>query len=621
MSDEEENIKQDVRHARRFRLRELSDWARFRMSTSQRFYMLCIIAGLLCGLAAVSFHISIHFVFHTLFDFATPVAADLESVGSRGWIRFALIMTLAPALGGLLVGVIMHFFAPNAAGSGIPQTKSAYYRKFGIIRLSEAFWRYVLGTIFVGLGNSLGREGPTVHMCAAIASKVGQFFGLARARVQAMVPVGMAAGIAAAFNAPLSAITFVFEELLDDFSTKALGGIVLAVVIAATIERSILGEHPIFPTVLPHFASSWWMLICIPLGIASAFLGHAFVICLLRVRSWVKAWKGLPPYLKPAAGGLIVGGLASGIFLVSGQNGVFSIGYENLKLTTAAEGVFWVFALLFVGKFIATIISYSAGGSGGLFSPILVCGGMLGAMFGSAYGFFFEIPQTVSRGEVVGACALLGMGTFFAAAIRCPFTSILIIFEMTLNYSLILPLMAGNMIAYFLASRWRPVPIYDALLLQDGINLRTLPSYQGKQDYHHLPVSTIMTYDTVSVHDDWSCSDALEHLRGIKHHAYPVMKDGHKLIGCITHHELLEDAEHEGDHKIADILKRRERKLVTVTPDASIRDAANTLIVQDVMQAPVVSRTAPDKLIGIITLHDIARAQNAVKEALGREEA
>lgn len=617
----EVTLRQNIQQRHRFRLRELPDWLRVRLSTSQRFFLLCIIAGVLCGLAAVSFHFAIGWVFNSLFTYALPVAANLADVGTEGWLRFGLIMTLAPALGGLIVGILLNTLAPQAAGSGIPQTKSAYYRNFGLIRFKEGIWRFLLGTVFIGLGNSLGREGPTVHMCSAIASNVGQFFGLARARVQAMVPVGMAAGIAAAFNAPLSAITFVFEELLDDFSTKALGGIVLAVVIAATIERSILGEHPIFPTHLPHFPTSSWMLICLPLGVTSAFLGHSFVAGLLRMRGAIKSWKALPPYLKPALGGLAVGLIGTGVFLLTGQNGVFSIGYDNLKLASDPSAVFWVFLLLFVGKFIATTISYSAGGSGGLFSPILVCGGMLGAMFGAAYCSFFDLPEATSRADVIGACALLGMGTFFASAIRCPFTSILIIFEMTLNYSLILPLMAGNIIAYFLANHWRPVPLYDALLLQDGVNLRTLPSYQGKQDYHHLPVSTIMTYDTVTVRAAWRCSEALEHLSDLKHHGYPILNAHNQLVGCITHHELEENVRNEGDEIIASILERRERKIVSTTPDSSIRDVANTLILQDVMQAPVVSRTEPTRLIGIITLHDIARAQNAMNDALGREQA
>lgn len=594
----------------------VADWLRLRLSNGQRFLLLCIVSGVLCGLAAVSFHIAISFVFNNLFEFATTHSPDLTSTQST--LRFVGIMTLAPCLAGLIVGLILWKVAPNAAGSGIPQTKYAYYRRFGNIELKEGFWRFILGTVFVGMGNSLGREGPTVHMCAAIASKVGQMFGLAKLRVQAMVPVGMGAGIAAAFNAPLSAIMFVFEELLDDFSTKALGGIVVAVVIAAVVERSILGEHPVFTTNLPHFATSGWMLICLPLGLVSALLGHVFVESVLRLRLRLREWGGLPCWVTPALGGLLVGMIGSAVFLATGQNGVFSIGYENLQHVLREDPFIWVFLALFVGKFIATIISYASGGSGGLFSPVLFLGAMLGGMFGMVYCMLFTLPAGVELGEVVAASALLGMGTFFAACIRCPLTSLIIIYEMTLNYSLILPLMAGNMIAYYLAARLRPVPLYDALLVQDGVNLRKMPSYQGKQDYHHLPVSTIMTYDTFSLKASRKVKDTLEDMGKKLHHGYPVLDDEGKLVGCITHHEMEECLrEKDSENKtVGDLIAGQTP--ITVVPESSIRDVANTLVVKDVLQVPVVSIKDPTKLVGIVTLHDIARQQNAIRESLGR---
>ena len=178
-------------------------------------------AGVLCGLAAVGFHLAIHHTFELVWH--------LSELTGPTW--FWVVMPLMPTVGGLVVGLFLWKVAPSASGSGIPQTKAAYYNDFGRITLKDGFFRFVLGTIFIGMGNALGREGPTVHMCAAISSTLGRWAGLAKARVQAMVPVGMGAGIAAAFNAPLSAIFFVFEELLSDFSTKALGGIVIAVVV------------------------------------------------------------------------------------------------------------------------------------------------------------------------------------------------------------------------------------------------------------------------------------------------------------------------------------------------------------------------------------------------------
>jgi len=590
----------------------LPEWMRARFTDGQRFMILCTVAGVLCGLAAVAFHLAIHGLFHTLWHFATHAGP-----------LFPVIIGVAPALAGLIVGVILSRIAPNAAGSGIPQTKAAFYNDFGIIKLSDGIWRFVLGTIYVGLGNSLGREGPTVHMCAAIASRLGQAFGLAKVRIQALVPVGMGAGIAAAFNAPLSAITFVFEELLDDFSTKALGGIVIAVVVAAAVSRIILGEDPIL-TVPIHqdFTTAWWMLVAAPIGVLSGVIGHAFVKTLLWTRGLVRASR-VPLWVRPAAGGVAMGIIGVSAYYMTAlfgepQGGVFSIGYESLTVAFEAKLAVTVMLILFCFKMVAVIICYATGGSGGLFSPTLFLGGMIGGIVGfglvwlSDHWSIFQLPET---NQVVGACVLLGMGALFASIVRCPFTSLLIIFEMTRNYALILPLMAGNMISYYLASRLLRVPLYNSLLLQDGMNLRKLPAYQGAQDYRNLPVSTIMTYDAVAVDGGANSADNLARIHR-KHHGYPVTDENGLLIGVITHHELEENVAAEKGEPVGDLIDKQ--RIVSLTPDTSIRAAAAKLIKEDVLQAPVVSEKDPRKLIGILTLHDIARQQNTASEQMGR---
>ncbi|WP_269540341.1 chloride channel protein [Cerasicoccus fimbriatus] len=594
----------------------LPDWMRARFTDGQRFLILCTVAGVLCGLAAVAFHLAIHGLFHWLWHFA-------EVMGEENQWLFPLILGLAPALGGLLVGIILTKLAPNAVGSGIPQTKSAFYNDFGIIKLSDGVWRFVLGTLYVGLGNALGREGPTVHMCAAIASKLGQAFGLAKVRIQALVPVGMGAGIAAAFNAPLSAITFVFEELLDDFSSKALGGIVVAVVVAAAVSRIILGEDPVLTVDINEvYKTNWWMLVAIPIGLLSGFIGHGFVKSLLWTRGQMRVSK-MPPWLRPASGGLAMGLIGVTAWYVTGlfgdsQGGVFSIGYESLTEAFENNLVITVMLMLFVFKFIAVIICYATGGSGGLFSPTLFLGGMLGGIIGvlmvklNGVADIFTLPEA---NQVVGACVLLGMGALFASIVRCPFTSLLIIFEMTRNYGLILPLMAGNMISYYLASRLLRVPLYNSLLLQDGLNLRRMPAYQGAQDYRNLPVSTIMTYDAVTAIAEKTSSENLQ-LIDKPHHGYPVVNAEGHLVGVICHHEMEEFVAAGEDCPL--IEKLDKRPIYTVTPDTSIRAAAGKLIKEDVLQAPVVSEKDERKLIGVLTLHDIARQQNTVSEQMGR---
>ena len=575
------------------------------LSDSQRFLLLCILSGVCCGLVGVVFQLSINGVFHTLIELGSgqdPLWSGLTLLGM-------------PVLGGAVVGLALQFISPSSAGSGIPQTKAAYYNNFGIIPLRDGLWRLLITTLSIGSGNSLGREGPTVHICAAVSSSIGQWFGLAKARVQAMVPVGMGAGIAAAFNTPIAALFFVFEKLLNDFSSKALGGIVVAVVIAAIVEHSILGNNASLIVNFEGMDTAPWMLVSIPLGIAAAFLGHFFVSHLLWWRQAFRQQKVIPKWARPAIGGLGVGIIGLTVFLLAGSKGVFGTGHADLNASLAGALGWKALLLLFIGKLLATSFCFGSGGSGGIFAPTLFLGSMLGGLFGWAMvGLFPDLPA-----ETIQACALLGVGAFFASVIRCKFTSMLMIIELTQNYTLVLPLMAGNLLAYAIAYRLRPIPVYDALLIQDGVSLKRMPTYRGEQDWRNLPVSTIMTHDTVCVYAGESPADAVNRLREKPHHGYPVLKekaDDRIVLGMVTHHELEEWARDKVDRPIGSLIQ--ERKLVSIPPDASIRDVANTLVLEDVLQAPIVSTRKQNRLLGIVTLHDIARQQNAIEESIGR---
>ncbi|MBK1792322.1 chloride channel protein [Persicirhabdus sediminis] len=587
----------------------IADWMRSRFSDPQRFLILCVTCGLLCGLAAVAFHLSIHGLFHALWETA-------ESLPQ--W-QFILLMLAAPSFAGLVVGVATCYFAPNAVGSGIPQTKEAYYNYGGKILSANAGWRFILGSIYCGLGNSLGREGPTVHMCSAIASRLGRMAFRKPERVQAMIPVGMAAGIGAAFNAPLSAITFVFEELLDNFSMKALGGIVIAVVIAAAVSRTILGEEPVLSGHLAQdFQTSLWMLVAIPLGLIAGLLGHAFVSSVVSVRGKIKQSK-VVVWIRPAIGGLICGMLGLVGFYLTGamgqeQNTVFSIGYESLNLAFEAELVVGILIALLVLKFFAVICNYATGGSGGLFSPTLFLGGMLGGIV--AYGLmkvhaWFPIYGMPDSKEVMGGCVLLGMGAMFAAVIRCPFTSLIIIFEITGNYSLILPLMAGNMLAWQLAKRFHEMPLYDRLLVQDGVCLRQFNAYRGEQDYAHMSVNAIMTSEPYTLYAAGTAGESRRLIKRLDYcyHGYPVLDACGDLMGIVTRHDL-EDA--EANAVLVELVRGQD--LLTITPETSIKQAANSMIARHISQVPVVAEDNPKKLIGLLTLSDIARQQNAQNE-------
>lgn len=599
--------------------RTLPDWMRRRLTDAQRFMALCMVVGLLCGLAAVAFHFAIHHLFDWLW-----IAAS-----SQGTMGFCAIMLLAPTLAGLVVGIIVRNFAPEAAGSGIPQVKAAYYNKGGKLSTSGGVWRFILGSLYVGLGNSLGREGPTVHLSAAISSRVGRWGFNDPARIQSMLPVGMAAGIAAAFNAPLSALTFVFEELLDNFSVKALGGMIVAVVIAAVCSRSILGEDPVITArVAQDYTTSAWMLVAIPLGAAAGLIGHLFVRSVLNLRGLFKKYDSiLPSWIAPASGGLSCGIIGLTAFYLTGMmveegdlsvglNSVFSIGYESLEAAFESNLTVGILAVLLIGKFIAVVVNYASGGSGGLFSPTLFFGGMLGALMGIALANIHHlgewIPQFPTDAKVIAGCVLLGMGAMFAAVIRCPFTSLIIIFEMTGNYSLILPLMAGNLLAFSIARRLQPVSIYNSLLLQDGISLKKLPGYRGAQDYRRLPVQSIMTHQVFELDGMGFAAEALKDIRkqGKRYRAYPVMQNGKGLLGVVTLHEL-EQYKNDENKRISEIIAGQD--LLAAFPDSSIHDTANKMVARNLRQVPVVSPDNPRRMLGWLTLNDITRQQNSVE--------
>jgi CIC family chloride channel protein len=423
----------------------------------RRDFFIYIFIGLLCGTVAVIFHLSILFVFDLLREYQNQ---------QTPWIML-LLMIGFPALGGLFIGLIIQYVEPQAGGGGIPQTKAAYWNNNGVLTLKEAFWRFVLTVISLGSGGSLGREGPTVHLCASVASQVGQWLKLRRETFNAMIPVGMGAGLAAAFNTPLAAITFVIEEiLLHDYRAKAIGGIIFAAVTAAAVERLVLGSNPIYLVNIPSFEIDWWMLICLPIGVFGGVFAHVFVSGLLGTRKIFQDWKACPDWGKPAIGGLGMGITGTIIFVGTGHDGMFGLGYNDFTDTLSGNLFGMTLVVLFVGKIIATILSFSSGGSGGIIAPSLYIGMMLGGSFGSLLIHFFDLSNTI-----IGGAALLGMGAFFAGAIRVPFTSVLLVYEMTGNYSLILPLMFGNMLAYNIAERLRPTPLHEALLIQNGIHL------------------------------------------------------------------------------------------------------------------------------------------------------
>ena len=288
-----------------------------------------------------------------------------------------------------------------------------------------------------------------------------------------------------AFNTPLAAIVFAIEEIMGDLKHRAFAGIVMVAVIAAVIERSLLGPNSIFQ-VPPHPDSH--ALGTLVLGLLAGLVSHAFVEELLVVREGVKLIRGRYDWMMPGVGGSTTGVIGAAIFASWGNLGVFGIVYSDLSAALFGSPGLALLVVLLIGKFAATVFSYASGGAGRIFAPTLVIGAMLGGIVGS----LADLVGSQSS-SMPSALALVGMGAMFAGTIRAPVTSILTIFELTGDYALILPIMAANLSSYAIATKLRRVPIYEALLLQDGINLRKFPILRPDRGWQNLPVSTIMT--------------------------------------------------------------------------------------------------------------------------------
>lgn len=427
----------------------------------QRLLAFTILAGGLCGLAAVAFHRSVAWVEGLLIDRA---AAGFAQPGHRAWIAWTI---LSPALGGLVCGLGLYFLVPAAAGSGIPQVKVAFARRSGYISAKETIGKFVLCVLQIGSGGSFGVEGPTVHICAGVSNILARAARLNPENRRRMASVGMAAGIAAAFNAPIAAITFTLEELIGDLDQTMLSGVIVAAALAAVVEHTIMGANPIFH--VPHAfemgkASSlvWYAL----LGLLAAIVSVAFTDSLLGLRAWFKRLQAIPSWVHPALGGAATGGFAVLALWLFHLGGIAGDPYKTLTLAFTGTIPVTAMIALCLLKLAATVTSYSSGGAGGIFAPSLFMGGMLGGAVGYLDVTVFHHPA-----DSIGAFAVVGMGAVFAGVVRAPMTSILIIFEMTQGYGLVLPMMIANMSAFVLARHWRRMAVYDALLQQDGIDI------------------------------------------------------------------------------------------------------------------------------------------------------
>lgn len=560
-------------------------------SEQQRVFVLTIAVGAVCGLAAVLFHQGIGLVTN---------AVLLPAVQAPGWWWVAAMIAV-PTIGALVCGLLLHFVVPAAAGSGVPQVKVAFAVGQGRLRLRDTVGKFGIGILQIGTGSSLGREGPTVQICAGIASALGRLAALSPKSIRRLIPVGAAAGIAAAFNAPIAAVTFTIEEVIEGLDQTVLSGVVIAAAVASIIERSILGEHPVLPMGREygfHHASS--LAVYAGLGVAAALVAIVFVDLLLETRARF-ARSRVPAWARPAIGGFITGALAAGALAATGRTGISGGGYETL--TSALSGGLPLISLLVLcgAKVIATVSSYSSGGAGGLFAPVL----FMGAMLGGAVGLLDPLLFGHSIDDI-GAFALVGMGALFAAVVRAPVTSVLIIFEMTGSYGLILPLMIANMTAYGIARKARPLPIYEALLKQDGVHLPHGSTNSMAFALEQLRVSEATTIEVTVFHPDAQVSEAAEQTADKPHVAYPVVDSAKQVQGVVYEADLRRAvAEGRDQSKVTELLSPCDR----IGADDSLANAVVRMNACRGHELMVVYPHDSNHFVGLLTMADVLRVE------------
>jgi len=447
-------------------LRTVSAWLR---ASRLGLVLMALVVGGGAGVAAVGFR-------WLIFAF-TWLATGHEQFGQQGriaslhfpWLG-AWFLLLIPVLGGLIYGPLIQRFAREARGHGVPEVMLAVAEKGGQIRPQVSIVKALASAICIGVGGSVGREGPIVQIGSSFASSLGQWVRTSETRLRILVACGAAGGIAATFNAPITGLFFGFEIILRDFSLDTLFSIIISAVSADLVSQAFFGSGPFFSQI-PHdlvVRHDYTYLLVALLGVCAGFVGYGFKTILYKLEDLADAlWKGRPEWARPAVGGLALGAL----LLALPQ--MYGVGYPVMDKAISGQTVLWLLVVLMVGKVFATSLTLSIGGSGGVFAPSLFTGAMGGMAFGVIVKDLF--------GPVVASPAIFGvvaMGAVFAAAAQAPLTAIASVAEMTGNFTLILPIMLAVGIATALSKKLSNGSIYTTKLLRRGIDIeRRTPTH------------------------------------------------------------------------------------------------------------------------------------------------
>jgi CIC family chloride channel protein len=541
----------------------------------QVFLALALIIGAATGLVVVAFIL-----------LTERSGMRLYPPGAAAWRR-----VLFPIAGSLAIGYLLYRYFPYARGSGVPQTKAALYAREGRILLRTVLGKFFCTSATLASGIPLGREGPSVQVGAGIASVFGRLLGLRPERVKALIPVGAAAAIAAAFNTPLAAVLFALEEIVGDLHAPVLGSVVLASATSWGVLRLLLGNNPLFKVPQYALVHPAEFAIYALLGVLGGLVSVAFTKLLLGMRKMFLQLPEKTAWFHPVAGGLLVGLLGWVVPQILG------VGYTYVGDALNGKMALELMALLVVLKLLAVTTSYASGNAGGIFGPALFIGAMLGGSVGTVAHRLFPAHTATA-----GAYALVGMGAAFAGIVRAPMTSVLMIFEMTQDYAVIVPLMISNLVSLFIASRLQRTPIYDALAIQDGIHL---PSAESRQRQGERQVVRIMRPMLESLRAELTLTEALQQVQSSKFRSWTVMNDK-GVVGVVNRLMLKQEFARDGRQQLAKVVSALN--FPHVHSDQSLDVALERMGANQLDVLPVVNRADVHKLEGIVTLRSVLDA-------------
>ncbi|PID62600.1 MAG: hypothetical protein CR986_01100 [Ignavibacteriae bacterium] len=565
------------------RLAQLLDKAKLTENTFM--IIVAIIIGVLAGFAAIAIRALIEFISELSFG---GEGNYLEGIMSSPWYWVILI----PAIGGLLVGPLIYFFAPEAKGHGVPEVMQAILLRGGSIRPRVAIVKALASAITIGTGGSVGREGPIIQIGSSLGSTVGQFFKVPSSRLKTLVGCGAAAGIAAAFNAPIAGALFAVEIILMDFAVAQFSPIVISSVMATVVSHSFEGRFAAFTVPSYQYVSPYEIGFYFVLGAISGIVSYLFIKVLYFSEDFFDDKFKIPEYLKPITGGLAIGAIA----LIFPQ--VMGVGYESINAALYGKMVWYVALGLIFIKIIATSVTLGSGGSGGIFAPSLFMGAMLGAFFGYFVHTYFP---DITAGP--GAYALVAMGGLVAGTTRAPVTAIIIVFELTNDYNIILPLMVTVVISTILATKLSRESIYTLKLvlrnlhIKEGTASNVMESIFVKDVYRK-------EVDEINISDNFNeVVNKVVNGRGRK---FPVVNSNHELKGIIlitTIKDYLFEKESLQNLLVAsDLLSPNFEK---VTLNDNCQTALDKMKKHDFDGLSVVESNKSDKLIGMVWRKDI----------------